>query len=114
MSDLSVFAMADMTDALSIVGKATVLLATAIAIQHLLRRRASAATRHVVLTLAAISVLVLPVASLVSPEWGLLQRQADVRQSEDFRPEAEAAVAGSAVARAKHSSCVSSIFKRNL
>ena len=99
MSDLSVFAMADMTDALSIVGKATVLLATAIAIQHLLRRRASAATRHVVLTLAAIGVLVLPVASLVSPEWGLLQRQADVRQSEDFRPEAGAAVAGSAVAK---------------
>ena len=98
MSDLSVFAMADMTDASSIVVKATVLLATAIVIQHLLRRRASAATRHVVLTLAAISVLVLPVASLVSPEWGLLRRQADLRQSEDFRPEAEAAVAGSAVA----------------
>ncbi len=75
MSDLSVFAI---TDASSIVVKATVLLATAIVIRHFLRRRASAATRDVVLTLAAISVLVLPVASLVSPEWGLLRRQADL------------------------------------
>jgi beta-lactamase regulating signal transducer with metallopeptidase domain len=95
MSDLSVFAI---TDASSIVVKATVLLATAIVIQYLLRRRASAATRDVVLTLAAISVLVLPVASLVSPEWGLLRRQADLGQSEHFRPESDPAVAGSTVA----------------
>jgi beta-lactamase regulating signal transducer with metallopeptidase domain len=60
--------------ALSIIVKATVLLAVAGAVQVVLRRRSSASTRHLVWTLAIMSVLLLPVASLVLPEWILVVR----------------------------------------
>ena len=71
MSDVTVFAN---TAAVSVFVKVTVVLAAAIVIQQLLRRRSSAAARHAVLALAVASVLILPVVSLVAPEWGLLRR----------------------------------------
>jgi beta-lactamase regulating signal transducer with metallopeptidase domain len=49
--------------------KASVLIAVAAAVQATLRRRASAATRHVVWTLAIAALLLLPLASAVVPEW---------------------------------------------
>ena len=72
MSVLSAFAI---TEALSIAVKATVLLAVALGLQQLLKRRSSAATRHVVLTFAVLSLLLLPVATIVAPEWGLMRRE---------------------------------------
>lgn len=72
MTDLTAFA----TASASIVAKATVLLALALVVQRLMRNRSSAATRHIVLTLAVVAVLVLPAASLVAPEWGLMRRKA--------------------------------------
>jgi len=72
MSVLSAFAI---TEALSIAVKATVLLAVALGLQQLLKRRSSAATRHVVLALAVVSLLLLPVATILAPEWGLMHRE---------------------------------------
>jgi len=62
--------------ALSIIVKATVLLGVAAAVQVVLRRRASAATRHFVWTLAIVGVILLPLASLVVPEWPVVVRTA--------------------------------------
>src|SRR4029453_13704385 len=71
----------------SMVIKATVLLGSAVAAPRLLRRRASAATRHFVLTLAVVGVLLLPAMSLVAPEWGFAHR---VVEAGSFRLKAEA------------------------
>ena len=49
--------------------KATALLGIAAIMQIVLFRRASAATRHLVWTIAIVSVLLLPVVSLVGPAW---------------------------------------------
>lgn len=54
-----------------IVVKATVLLAAAALLQIAIGRRASAAARHVVWTLAIAAVLVLPFASATLPRWNL-------------------------------------------
>jgi beta-lactamase regulating signal transducer with metallopeptidase domain len=54
-----------------IVLKATALLAAAGLVDALLRRRGSAAARHLVWTLAIVGLLALPVASLALPEWTL-------------------------------------------
>ena len=63
-----------MSAALWIVIKVTLVLGTAAIVQALLRRRISAATRHLVWTLAIIGVLVLPVLSLGLPDWALVIR----------------------------------------
>ena len=55
--------------ALWIVVKASVLLGVAAIVQALLHRRTSAATRHLVWTLAIVGVLLLPVLSLALPAW---------------------------------------------
>jgi beta-lactamase regulating signal transducer with metallopeptidase domain len=49
--------------------KVSTLMALAAVAAGLMRRRASAASRHLVWTLAVVGVLVLPVASLVIPGW---------------------------------------------
>jgi beta-lactamase regulating signal transducer with metallopeptidase domain len=51
--------------------KATVLLAAAALVDLLLRRRGSAAARHLVWTIAIVGLLALPVASLSLPAWTL-------------------------------------------
>jgi beta-lactamase regulating signal transducer with metallopeptidase domain len=55
--------------ALLIVIRATVLLAVVAMLQQLFRRRTSAAARHFLWTLAIAAVLLLPLASVVMPEW---------------------------------------------
>ena len=55
--------------ALAVVVKATALLGIAALMQIVVFRRASAATRHLVWTIALVSVLLLPVVSLVGPTW---------------------------------------------
>ena len=55
--------------ALAVVVKATALLGIAAIMQLVVFRRASAATRHLVWTIALVSVLLLPVVSLVGPAW---------------------------------------------
>jgi beta-lactamase regulating signal transducer with metallopeptidase domain len=52
-----------------IIIRATAIFGLAAAIDRLLRRRASAAARHFVWTLAICGVLVVPAASLLLPEW---------------------------------------------
>jgi beta-lactamase regulating signal transducer with metallopeptidase domain len=60
--------------ALSIAVKASVLVAVAAIAQVLLRRRASAAMRHFVWTLAIGGILLLPVLSPALPEWTVVVR----------------------------------------
>jgi beta-lactamase regulating signal transducer with metallopeptidase domain len=55
--------------ALTVVVKATVLLGIVAMMQLVVFRRASAATRHLVWTIALVGVLLLPVVSLVGPAW---------------------------------------------
>lgn len=55
--------------ALWTVARASALLAIAAIAQTLLRRRASAATRHLVWTLAIVSILMLPAVSALLPRW---------------------------------------------
>jgi beta-lactamase regulating signal transducer with metallopeptidase domain len=55
--------------ALAVVVKATALLGIAAIMQLVVFRRASAATRHLVWTIALVGVLLLPVVSLVGPAW---------------------------------------------
>ena len=55
--------------ALDIIVRASALLAAAALVDLVLRRRASAATRHLVWTLAIGALLALPIASYVLPEW---------------------------------------------
>jgi beta-lactamase regulating signal transducer with metallopeptidase domain len=59
-----------------IVVKATVMLGLAALVQVLLRRRASAAVRHLVWTSVAVSLLVLPVAVFLVPSWHVVVRTA--------------------------------------
>src|SRR5215510_12873774 len=54
-----------------IVVKATVLLAMAGVLQAAMRRRASAAARHLIWSLAIASVLILPFASAALPRWNV-------------------------------------------
>ena len=61
---------------LSITVKASVLLGAAAILQLVLHRRASAATKHLVWTLAIVSALLLPALSLVLPEWKVTIRTA--------------------------------------
>ena len=60
--------------ALLIVVKASVLLGAAAIVQALLSRWTSAATRHLVWTLAIAGVLLLPVLSLALPDWTVVIR----------------------------------------
>src|SRR6476469_6099402 len=55
--------------ALLIIVKASVLLGAAAIVQALLSRWTSAATRHMVWTLAIAGVLLLPMLSLALPDW---------------------------------------------
>jgi len=55
--------------ALDIIVRASALLAAAALADLVLRRRSSAATRHLVWTLAIGALLLLPIASYVLPEW---------------------------------------------
>src|SRR5207247_11151192 len=54
-----------------IIVRASALLAAAALADFVLRCRASAATRHLVWTLAIGALLVLPIASYVLPEWSV-------------------------------------------
>jgi beta-lactamase regulating signal transducer with metallopeptidase domain len=65
-----------MSAALWIAVKASALLSVAAIAQALLYRRASAATRHLVWTLAVAAVLLLPALSLVLPDWSVAIRTA--------------------------------------
>ena len=60
--------------ALLIIVKASVLLGAAAIVQALLSRWTSAATRHLVWTLAIAGVLLLPVLSLALPDWTVVIR----------------------------------------
>jgi len=63
-----------MSDGLWIVVRASVLLGVAALVQALLYRRASAAARHMVWTLAIIGVLLLPVLAFALPDWTVVIR----------------------------------------
>jgi beta-lactamase regulating signal transducer with metallopeptidase domain len=65
-----------MSAALLIIVKASVLLGVAAIVQALLYRWTSAATRHLVWTLAIVGVLLLPVLSLALPDWTVVIRAA--------------------------------------
>jgi beta-lactamase regulating signal transducer with metallopeptidase domain len=56
--------------------KASLLLGVAAIVQALLHRRSSAATRHLLWTLAVASVLLLPILSLAVPDWTVMTRTA--------------------------------------
>ena len=62
-----------------LVVKATALLGIAAFVQAIVCRRASAATRHTVWTLAIASVLLLPIVSLALPQWPVVMIEADPR-----------------------------------
>ena len=62
--------------ALWIVTKATAVLVLAAIVQVVLRRRTSAASRHLMWTLAIVGVLALPVLSLTLPQWVVVTRTA--------------------------------------
>ena len=57
--------------ALALLVKASVMLAVAAAAQAVLRRRASAAMRHGIWTLAIVGLLALPLLSSMLPPWGV-------------------------------------------
>jgi beta-lactamase regulating signal transducer with metallopeptidase domain len=62
--------------ALWIIIKASVLLGATVIAQALLRRRASAAIRHLVWTVAIVGLLLLPALSLALPDWRVVVRTA--------------------------------------
>ena len=74
-----------MSAALWIVVKASLLLGVAAIVQAVLHRRASAATRHLVWTLAIVGVLLLPVLSLALPDVAG-RRSARRRRAADAAP----------------------------
>ena len=57
-----------------IVLRASVILGVAAIVHLVMSRRASAATRHFVWVLAILGILLLPLASLAVPEWGMVVR----------------------------------------
>jgi beta-lactamase regulating signal transducer with metallopeptidase domain len=63
------FVAADMTTAVWAIVKVSVLMAAAALAHALLRRRTSAATRHMVWTLGIVGLLLLPLLSAVLPGW---------------------------------------------
>src|SRR5262245_51040004 len=62
-----------------IVVKVSVLLGVAALAQGVMRRPASAATRHLVWTLALFTTLALPVLTLVLPEWAVVRTVSPAR-----------------------------------
>src|SRR5262245_64090737 len=60
-----------MSIAVSLLLKATVVIVAAAAAYAALRPRSSAATRHLLCTLAFASLLALPIVALVGPTWHL-------------------------------------------
>src|SRR5512132_2992206 len=62
---------AGLSTALGITLKASALLGLAAAAQYVVRRRASAATRHFLWLLAVLSVVVLPAVTLAIPQWSV-------------------------------------------
>jgi beta-lactamase regulating signal transducer with metallopeptidase domain len=62
---------AAMSPASLLVLKASLLLSAAACVLTLLRGRTSAAARHLIWTLALVSCLLLPIASIVLPEWSI-------------------------------------------
>ena len=72
----TVFADPAISAGLSIIVKASIVLAVATVVQRVLCRRTSAATRHLVWTLAIGAVLALPLLSLTVPEWAIVVRTA--------------------------------------
>jgi beta-lactamase regulating signal transducer with metallopeptidase domain len=77
----------------SIVLKVTVLFAVAATAQWVLRRRTSAAARHLIWTMTIAGALALPAAALVMPEWAFVYRTVPAEQ----RPAVEPVAADSAV-----------------
>ena len=73
---ITLFVGPPMSAALLIIVKASVLLGVAAIVQALLYRWTSAATRHLVWTLAIVGVLLLPVMSLALPDWTVVIRAA--------------------------------------
>jgi beta-lactamase regulating signal transducer with metallopeptidase domain len=65
----AVFTDPAMSTAVSIVVKATLLVGVAVLMKMVLHRRASAATRHLIWTLAVAGVLALPILTVALPEW---------------------------------------------
>ena len=72
MSGVNAFTL---TEGLSIVVKASVVLCVAL-VAPVLLRRASAATRHLAQILALVAVLLLPAMTVVAPQWGVTRRAA--------------------------------------
>ena len=60
--------------AVLVIGRITLLLLAAAGLQWILRGRISAATSHLVWTLALSGILLLPLASIVAPSWALVVR----------------------------------------
>jgi beta-lactamase regulating signal transducer with metallopeptidase domain len=87
------FAGGDLPTAVWVVVKVSVLMAAAALAHALLRRRTSAATRHLVWTLAIAGLLLLPMLSAVLPGWQVAVRlaKADVPDPAPIREQIERA-----------------------
>jgi len=90
---------------LDVIVRASALLAVAAVADLGLRRRASAATRHLVWTLAIGALLALPVAAFVLPQWTVpipIARRAAPHLASTGTAPSNAVVAPGASARAVH------------
>jgi len=87
-----------MSAALWITIKASALLGVAAIVQAVMYRRASAAMRHLVWTLAIVGVLLLPILSLALPEWAVVVRTA-VTEIADRAPVVSSVEESAALAR---------------